>query len=117
MILNSLERFQALLDPLTGSVHIEAYWVRVADNGDSPPLVGPLEQGVSGSYPSLMSANDAALAFPAFPAIADRFPAEPFTAIVDLLDALRESQAWERLAQSPAPGEFQATGQRQEGSP
>lgn len=95
MIISELERFQAFLDPLTGSLRLEAYWVKVADNGDSPPLVGPLEQGVSRSYPSLTSANEKALAFPAFPAIADRFTTEPFTAIADLLDALREVQALE----------------------
>lgn len=115
MIISALERFQAFLDPLYGSLRIEAYWVKVADDGDSPPLVGPLEQGVSRSYSSLMAANEAALAFPAFPGIAERFPTEPFTAIADLLDALRESQAWEGLAETPAPGKFQATGQDQEG--
>ena len=95
MISNALERFQAFLDPLYGSLRIEAYWVKVADNGDSPPLVGPLEQGVSRSYSTLSAANEAALSFPAFPAIAARFSTEPFTAISDLLDALREAQAWE----------------------
>ena len=106
MIVNALERFQAFLDPLYGSLRIEAYWVKVAENGDSPPLVGPLEQGVSRSYPSVMAADEAALAFPAFPGIAERFPTEPFTAIADLLDALREAQVWEAAeaatASSPA---------------
>lgn len=43
----------------------------------------------------MAAANQAALSFPAFPAIASRFESEPFTAIADLLDALREAQAWE----------------------
>lgn len=102
MIVAALERFQAFLDPLYGSVRIEAYWVKVADDGDDRPLVGPLEQGVSRSYGSLMAANDAAMAFPAFPGIAERFSTEPFTAIADLLDALREVQAWEEEAAAAA---------------
>lgn len=99
---NHLERFQAFLDPLTGSVRLEAYWVKVADNGDSPPLVGPLEQGVSRSYPSVIAANEAALNFPAFPEIALRFQTEPFTAMIDLLDALRQLQAWEESTAAAA---------------
>lgn len=95
MITSALERFQAFLDPLYGSLRIEAYWVKVSDNGDNPPIVGPLMQGVSRSYPSLIVANQSALTFPAFPAIAARFESEPFTAIADLLEALREVQALE----------------------
>lgn len=95
MITSALERFQAFLDPLYGSLRIEAYWVKVADNGDNPPMVGPLLQGVSRSYSSLIVANQSALTFPAFPAIAARFESEPFTAIADLLEALREVQALE----------------------
>lgn len=102
MITAALERFQAFLDPLYGSLRIEAYWVKVADSGDDRPLVGPLEQGVSRSYSSLMAANEAALAFPAFPGIAERFSTEPFTAIADLLDALREVQEWETAAAAAA---------------
>ena len=95
MIVNALERFQAFLDPLTGSVRLEAYWVKVADNGDSPPLIGPLEQGVSRSYATVFTANQAALAFPQFPALALKFQSEPFTAIAELLEVLRETQALE----------------------
>lgn len=102
MISDALERFQAFLDPLYGCLRIEAYWVKVADDGDSPLLVGPLEQGVGRSYPSLMSANEAALAFPAFPGIAERFPQEPFTAIADLLEVLRQAQVWEQEAAAAA---------------
>lgn len=94
-ISNILERFQAFTDPLTGALRLEAYWVKVATDPPNSPIVGPLEQGVSRSYPSLIAANQAALAFPAFPAIAARFSTEPFTAIADLLDALREAQALE----------------------
>lgn len=94
-IQNILERFQAFTDPLTGSIRLEAYWVKVVSDPSGPPIVGPLEQGVNRSYSTLSSANQAALTFPAFPAIAARFETEPFTAIADLLDALREAQAWE----------------------
>lgn len=103
MISDTLERFQAFLDPLYGSLRIEAYWVRMADNGDNPPLVGPLEQGVSRSYASLIAANQSALTFPAFPAIAARFSSEPFTAIAELLEALREAQAQEETEAQAQP--------------
>lgn len=92
---NILERFQAFTDPLTGAVRLEAYWVRVVTDPPGSPIIGPLEQGVSRSYVSLTAANQTALAFPAFPAISARFETEPFTAITDLLEALRELQALE----------------------
>lgn len=117
MIVGALERFQAFLDPLYGSLRIEAYWVKVADNGDSPPFVGPLEQGVSRSYASLMAANEAALAFPSFPGIAERFSTEPFTAIADLLDALREVQEWEAAAAAAATAAADLEDSPFEGSP
>lgn len=100
-----LERFQAHLDPLTGSLRLEAYWVKVVEPiaPPGPSIVGPLEQGVSRSYGSLTSANEAALAFPAFPAIAERFTTEPFTAIADLLDALREIQEREAAEATDTP--------------
>lgn len=94
-IQNILERFQAFTDPLTGTVRLEAYWVKVVSDPPGPSIVGPLKQGVSRSYVSLTAANAAALAFPAFPVIAARFETEPFTAIADLLEALRELQALE----------------------
>jgi hypothetical protein len=104
MISDNLERFQAFVHPISGAVRIEAFWVKVAsDSPDSPPVVGALEQKIGRSYPSLMSANEAALAFPAFPAIAARFSTEPFTAIADLLDALREAQEWEEAERQAQP--------------
>lgn len=96
MISDLLERFQAFVDPLSGAVKLEAFWVKVAtDTPDSPPVLGALRQELGRSYPSLTAANQAALTFPAFPAIAARFESEPFTAIADLLEALRELQALE----------------------
>lgn len=96
MISDFLERFQAFVDPLSGAVKLEAFWVKVAtDAPDSPPVLGALRLEVGRSYESLTAANQAALSFPAFPAIASRFETEPFTAIADLLDALREAQALE----------------------
>lgn len=97
MISDFLERFQAFVDPLSGAVRLEAFWVKVAasDSPTSPPVLGGLRQEVGRSYESLTAANQAALTFPAFPAIAARFESEPFTAIADLLDALRELQALE----------------------
>lgn len=95
-IQNILERFQAFTDPITGSVRLEAYWVKAVLTPEAP-IVGPLEQGVSRSYVSLTAANEAALAFPEFPALAEKFQSEPFNAIADLLNALREAQALEEV--------------------
>lgn len=96
MIALVLERFQAFLHPLNGDVRLQAFWVPVAsDDSDNPPVVGDLQQQLSRSYPSLISANQAALDFPEFPALALKFQTEPFTAIAELLEALREAQALE----------------------
>lgn len=96
MFSDSIERFQAFIDPLSGAIRLEAFWVKVAREGPgSPPVLGILRQELGKSYSSLASANSKAQTFPAFPAIASRFGSEPFTAIVDLLEALRNAQALE----------------------
>jgi len=92
MIIDDLARFQAdLLED--GTIQISGFWRRVASgNPGEEPLIGPLEQKLFASYPSLTEANQAALAFPAFPALATQFPTAPFTTIADLLWALRQAQ-------------------------
>lgn len=95
MISDVLERMQVFRDPLGGSIRIEAFWIRMAEDEDNPPIVGVLQQKLGRSYASMNAANQAALAFPDFPALALKFQTEPFTAIADLLEALREAQALE----------------------
>lgn len=96
MIYDALERMQVFKDPVGGSIRIEAFWVQMAeDGGESPPVIGALQQKLGRSYASMDAANQAALAFPQFPALALKFESEPFTAIAELLEALREAQALE----------------------
>lgn len=95
MISDVLERMQVFKDPLGGTIRIEAFWVRVAEDEDNPPIVGALHQKLGRSYASMDAANQAALAFPDFQALALKFRTEPFTAIADLLEALRKAQALE----------------------
>lgn len=92
MIEDHLARFQSdILED--GSLEISGFWRRVAkENPGDDPLIGPLEQKLSASYPSLTEADQKALAFPAFPTLASQFTTAPFTTIAALLWELRKVQ-------------------------
>ena len=93
MITDHLSRFQADIRP-DASLQIEGFWQRIAqDSPEDSPLVGPLEQKLLASYTSLTDADQAAIAFPAFPALASQFTTAPFTTIANLLWELRDAQA------------------------
>ena len=97
-----LFRFQSDIDPATGSVLMQGFWRKVARIEGSEPLVGDLQQGFSRSYASLDAADAAALAFPGFAELAERFAETPFTAFAALLEAIRldeQAKEAERLAQ------------------
>jgi len=92
MIIDNLARFQSNIHP-DGTLQIEGFWQRIAqESPEDSPVIGPLEQKLFAIYPSLTEANQAALAFPAFPALATQFPTAPFTTIADLLWELRQTQ-------------------------
>jgi len=94
MIRDHLSRFQADIWP-DDFLQIEGFWQRIAQSQDSPedsPVLGPLEQKLSASYTSLTDADQAAIAFPAFQALASQFATAPFTTIANLLWELRQAQ-------------------------
>lgn len=97
-----LTRLLVSIDPIAGELSLQAQWTDVISTGQGEVSAAIPQSLVSTNYSSLEDADQRAIAFPAFPAIADRFSSEPFTAIADLLEALRELQALEeqeRLAQ------------------
>jgi len=100
MIQDKLVRFQSDLLP-DGSLQIEGFWQKIAQETPEDPVIGPLEQKLSASYPSLNDADQAALAFPAFSELATQFTTAPFTTIADLLWELRQAQEIEALNRPP----------------
>lgn len=89
-IKEALVGLQVAIDPLTGVISLQARWVNFVSNIVSSP-----RELVNLTYPSIEIANQKALDFQAFSAIAAQFSSQPFTAIADLLEALREVQAQE----------------------
>lgn len=92
MILDNIARFQAdIMQDET--VEIKGFWRRIAlENPGEEPLIGSLEQRLSASYQSLEEADQAALGFSDFPALAAQFETAPFTTIAALLWKLRQAQ-------------------------
>jgi len=92
MITDNLATFRATLNR-DGSLQIEGFWQRVAEDApEKEPLIGPLEQRLFESYATVLEADQAALAFPAFSALATQFTTAPFTTIANLLWELRRAQ-------------------------
>lgn len=90
--MEKLSRFQADIDIPSGAIAMQGYWCRVAEVEGEPPIVGPLQQGFDRNYPSLSDADQAALAFPDFPELAEQFQSQPFTAFCALLEAIKNYQ-------------------------
>jgi hypothetical protein len=90
--MEKLFRFQADIDPKTGSIIMSGYWQRVADLDTDSPVIGPIEKGFQRSYSSLDSADQAAGEFPEFSKLALMFQEQPFTAFTLLLEAIKASE-------------------------
>jgi len=106
MISDNLARFQSDMRP-DGTLQIEGFWQKIAqETPEDSPVIGPLEQKLSARYPSLNDADQAALAFPAFSALATQFTTAPFTTIADLLWEFRQAQEIEAQNRPflPIPG-------------
>lgn len=86
----NLYRFQCTLEPLEGTVDLQAYWVPyVLPSGDAPGFVGHPVEGVNKKYESIEIANQSVLENPQWVAIAEQFKTEPFQAIINLLEAVK----------------------------
>jgi hypothetical protein len=87
----SLYRFQCTLYPFEQSLDLQAYWVPYSpSSGENQGFIGFPVQGVNRSYPSIADANHMATQNPEWAAIAEKFPTEPFTAISELLEAIKQ---------------------------
>ena len=81
-----------------GTLQIEGFWQKIAqETPEDSPVIGPLEQKLSASYPSLNDADQAALAFPAFSELSTQFSTSPFSTIAALLWELRSAQEQETI--------------------
>ena len=103
MIQDKLARFQSDLLP-DGSLQIEGFWQKIAQETPEDPVIGPLEQKLSARYLSLNDADQAALAFPAFSELSTQFSTSPFSTIAALLWELRAAQAEQAGLGNPIPG-------------
>ena len=90
MIENKLSRFQADLDPISGSVSIQGFWQKVS-LFDSDNVVGAMAMCLNQQYDSLANADASALANTEFVQLAASFQDAPFTTFVALLEKLKES--------------------------
>lgn len=95
-----LARFQADLLP-SGSISMQGFWWQVARIEEAAPITGPLQQGFDRTYDSLYAADQAALAFPGFPELAEQFQTQPFTAFCALLEAIKAHQPVPELPELP----------------
>ncbi len=83
-------RFQCTLEPLEGTVDLQAYWVPyVLSSGDTPGFVGYPVEGVNRKYESIEIANQSILESPNWEGIAEQFKTEPIAAIVNLLETIK----------------------------
>lgn len=86
-----LYRFQCTLEPLEGTVDLQAYWVPYSlPSGENQGFIGFPVEGVNKSYPSIAEANYMVTQNPEWAAIAEKFRTEPFTAISELLEAIKQ---------------------------
>lgn len=117
MIKDHFGRFQADIFP-QGIIYIEGYWQEIAiDDRGEPRVVGPLARKLSAGYPNLLQADKAALAFPAFQALAVNFAVAPFSTIADLLWELRKLQEQAPSEPSLTPQEAPISEPPFEGAP
>jgi hypothetical protein len=92
-MIQRLSRFQCDISPTEGKVTLQAYWCDVVtDPGSGAIVAGPLILGIDKTYPSVETANSAAIANPDWEVIAEQFQSEPFSAIAALLQAVKDAQ-------------------------
>ncbi len=86
-----LYRFQCTLYPLEQSLELQAYWVPYSPpNGENQGFIGFPVEGINKSYPSITAANQVITQNPEWAAIAEKFRTEPFTAISELLEVIKQ---------------------------
>lgn len=87
-----LTRLLVSIDAITGQLSLQAQWTDVITTSDNAPTAAIPESLVSTNYSSLEEADQRAIAFPGFAQLALKFETNPFTAISELLEALRDYQ-------------------------
>lgn len=86
-----LTRLLVSSDPITGEISLQAQWVDVISSDQEITATIP-QSLLSRNYGSLLEADDQAVNFPGFIEVAEKFQSQPFTAIAELLKALRNYQ-------------------------
>lgn len=106
--MTNFSRIQSDTDPITGAITLEAFSTPIYPA--SPPILGPMAQILSSSYPSSSSLNSALVGLPGFSLIADKFNSAPWDAINEMLQALAALQVSPppqgAIAPPPAPESY-----------
>lgn len=101
-----LTRLLVSIDVITGQLSLQAQWTDVITTGDSAPTAAIPQALVNTNYASLSEADQRAIAFPEFLNLADQFQSQPFTAVVGLLEALKDYQPQPTNADPFPPPQF-----------
>lgn len=80
-------------DPKSGGISLKAYWVSTATDAAGNLFLGELREGVDSFYQSILQANQSFIERPDFQEIVNQFCLEPFTAILNILESLKEEKA------------------------
>lgn len=84
-----LTRLLVSSDPITGEISLQAQWADVIFTDQEITCTTP-QSLLNRNYGSVREADNQAVNFPGFTEIVEKFQSQPFSAIADLLEALRQ---------------------------